>query len=136
MGALIFGILFTAFFITLTVIGIKRDWEMTIIYFLLSIASIVLTLNFALKTNTNENDCIDYQKYTTRLVPVNGYYLYNGQYVLSNNERYTEGEMTIAVNDLSPKTVLYQKEEITTYGGNFWHFGGKETKKSILFSKE
>jgi hypothetical protein len=72
-----------------------------------------------------------------QIVPVNGFILYQGKYVLENNERGVVGDATIAVDTLSPTTKAYIKKVENTYGANFWHFAGtKGTKEQLILKKE
>lgn len=72
---------------------------------------------------------------STKIVPVNDYYLYKGQYILENNERGEYSDISISINDLSSSKHIYEIRTIKHIRANFLHFAGKIESTNLVIKE-
>jgi hypothetical protein len=143
MGGVILGILAVAISAPLFIMAgkyLKKDKDF--LYFLCALVGAVFLvggLGIAIVAPTyNEvhTPASNVEISFTRVVPVNGYYLYEGKYVLEDNTRGTYGNETLEVSQLSPTAEVCLETKTTYKNANFWHSNKKRIETFIVFKNK
>jgi hypothetical protein len=139
MGSIGIEILLISLIILFSILDRSFNPDFSVLVQLFSLFVVVwgLAMVIMITTPATNNAFIERTTITDiAIVPVNGYWLYNGKYVLQNNDRGEIDSSTIGQDDLSPDREMAVETKINYMKANFWHFAGKNKKTHLVINKK